>query len=143
LRRNLGAHNRESSSAYDRHVPLFMGGVKAPPGLTLRVLEVGMSPPRRDGIDRHGRFLQGKEFDIAETSLSSHVIAVSRGAPFVGIPVFPRRLFSQNHIFVNVAFEIDKPEDLVGKRVLIRGRRASRQTAPTSSISSGIRLIRA
>jgi hypothetical protein len=34
------------------------------------------------------------EFDIAETSLSSHVIATSRGAPFVGIPVIPRRLFS-------------------------------------------------
>jgi len=37
---------------YDRHVPLFMGTVKAPPGINLRVLEVGMSPPRRDGIDR-------------------------------------------------------------------------------------------
>jgi len=105
---------------YDRHVPLFMGAVKVPSGLALRVLEVGMSPPRRDGVERHGRFLQEKEFDIAETSLSSHVIATSRGAPFVGIPVFPRRLFSQNHIFVNVASGIDKPEDLVGKRVLIR-----------------------
>ena len=105
---------------YDRHVPLFMGMAKAPAGLNLRVLEVGMSPPRRDGIDRHERFLQNKEFDLAETSLSSHVIATSRGAPFVGIPVFPRRLFSQNHIFVNVASGIETPQDLAGKRVVIR-----------------------
>ncbi|MGC2199968.1 MAG: hypothetical protein WA633_07450 [Stellaceae bacterium] len=86
---------------YDRHIPLFMGSVKPPAGLTLKMLEVGMSHPGRDGVARHERFLQNNEFDIAETSLSSHVIATSRGAPFVGIPVFPRRLFSQNHIFVN------------------------------------------
>ncbi len=105
---------------YDRHVPFFMGSVPAPDGLTLRPFEVGMAPPRRDGIDRHRRFLEGKEFDIAETSLSSHVIATSRGAPFVGIPVFPRRLFRQNHIFVNVDSGIEQPRDLIGKRVVIR-----------------------
>ena len=98
---------------YDRHVPFFMGSVPAPDGLTLRPYEVGMAPPRRDGVDRHRRFLEGKEFDIAETSLSSHVIATSRGAPFVGIPVFPRRLFSQNHIFVNVDSGIEQPRDLI------------------------------
>jgi 4,5-dihydroxyphthalate decarboxylase len=105
---------------YDRHVPLFMGAVKPPPGLALRMLEVGMSHPCRDGVARHERFLRNNEFDIAETSLSSHVIATSRGAPFVGIPVFPRRLFSQNHIFVNTASGIHEPSDLVGRRVLIR-----------------------
>jgi 4,5-dihydroxyphthalate decarboxylase len=106
---------------YDRHVPLFMGTAKPPEGLTLRALEVGMSPPaRRDGLDRHERFLRDKEFDLAETSLSSHVIAISRRAAFVGIPVFPRRLFSQNHIFVNRRSGIERPQDLVGKRVVIR-----------------------
>jgi len=105
---------------YDRHVPFFMGSVKTPPGVTLRPLEVGMSHPCRDGIARHERFLRNNEFDIAETSLSSHVIATSRGAPFVGIPVFPRRLFSQNHMFVNASAGIDKPQDLIGRRVLIR-----------------------
>ncbi len=105
---------------YDRHVPFFMGSVPAPDGLVLRPYEVGMAPPRRDGIDRHRRFLEHNEFDIAETSLSSHVIATSRGAPFVAIPVFPRRLFSQNHIFVNVDSGIESPRDLIGKRVIIR-----------------------
>lgn len=64
----------------DRHIPLFMGAVKSPPGLTLRTLEVGMSHPGRDGVARHERFLQNNELDIAETLLSSHVIATSRGA---------------------------------------------------------------
>lgn len=105
---------------YDRHVPFFMGAVTPPDGLTLRPLEVGMAPPRRDGVDRHRRFLEDGEFDICETSLSSHIIATSRGAPFVGIPIFPRRLFSQNHIFVNVNAGIETPKDLVGKKVIIR-----------------------
>jgi 4,5-dihydroxyphthalate decarboxylase len=105
---------------YDRHVPFFMGSVRPPDGLTLRPYEVGMAPPRRDGIDRHRRFLEDGEFDIAETSLSSHIISVSRGAPFVGIPVFPRRLFSQNHFFVNVNAGIETPKDLIGKRVIVR-----------------------
>ena len=51
---------------YDRHVPFFMGTVALPDGLQLRPLEVGMAPPRRDGIDRHRRFLQNREFDIAD-----------------------------------------------------------------------------
>ena len=105
---------------YDRHVPFFMGLVEPPDGLTLRPFEVGMAPPRRDGVDRHRRFLEDKEFDIAETSLSSHIIATSRGAPFVGIPIFPRRLFSQNHIFVNADSGIESPRDLIGKRVIVR-----------------------
>ncbi len=105
---------------YDRHVPFFMGLVEPPDGLTLRPYEVGMAPPRRDGVDRHRRFLEDGEFDIAETSLSSHIIATSRGAPFVGIPVFPRRLFSQNHFFVNAASGIETPRDLIGKRVIVR-----------------------
>lgn len=105
---------------YDRHIPFFFNSLELPSNLRLRPLEVGMGPPRRDGVDRHRRFLQDKEFDIAETSLSSHVIAMSRDEPFVGIPVFPRRLFSQNHIFVNAKAGIDKPQDLIGKRVILR-----------------------
>ena len=105
---------------YDRHVPFFMGLVEPPEGLKLKPLEVGMAPPRRDGVDRHRRFLEKGEFDVAETSLSSHIIATARGAPFVGIPVFPRRLFSQNHIFVNARAGIETPKDLIGKRVILR-----------------------
>ncbi len=83
-------------------------------------------------------FLPNNEFDIAETSLSSHVLTTSRGAPFVDIPIFPRRLFSQHHIFVNRSARIDKPEDLIGRRVLIR----SFQTTMTVLALGGLTLLR-
>jgi 4,5-dihydroxyphthalate decarboxylase len=102
---------------YDRHVPFFLGTVPLPRGLKYRALEVGMVPPRRDGIQRHRRMLHDLEFDAAEVSLCSYIMAKSRGSALTGIPVFPRRLYSQNHIFVKRQSGIDKPADLRGRRV--------------------------
>lgn len=102
---------------YDRHVPFFLGTVKAPDGLRYNALEVGMVPPRRDGIDRHRRMLRDLEFDAAEVSLCSYILARARGVPLIGIPVFPRRLYSQNHIFVGRHSGIEKPGDLRGRKV--------------------------
>jgi len=102
---------------YDRHMPLFLNAVEPPRGLRYRALEVGMVPPRRDGIDRHGRMLKGLEFDAAEVSLASYIMAKQRGLPLIGVPVFPRRLFSQNHLFVNRNAGIRRPADLKGKRI--------------------------
>lgn len=96
---------------YDRHVPFFLGAVKCPPGLTYNALEVGMVPPRRDGIDRHRRMLRELEFDAAEVSLCSYILAKTRGVPLTGIPVFPRRLYSQNHIWVRTDSGIKEPAD--------------------------------
>ena len=61
--------------------------------------------------------LQKGEFDIAEVSLSSYLMAKSRGMPFTAIPVFPRRLFSLSQMWVNVDAGIDSPKDLIGKKV--------------------------
>jgi 4,5-dihydroxyphthalate decarboxylase len=105
---------------YDRHVPFFMGMVASPPGLAIRALEVGMAPPRRDGVDRHRRFLLRGEFDICEMSVSSYLTAKDRGLPFTAVPVFPRRLFSQNHMFVSARSGVTGPKDLEGKRVCAR-----------------------
>ena len=105
---------------YDRHVPFFMGMVDNPEGIELKALEVGMAPPRRNGIDRHRRFMQDEEFDICEMSVSSYLTAKSRGLDYTAVPVFPRRLFSQNHMFVSTAAGIDKPADLLGKKVCCR-----------------------
>jgi 4,5-dihydroxyphthalate decarboxylase len=102
---------------YDRHVPLFMGLVPPPAGLRYHALEVGMVPPRRDGVDRHRRMLRELEFDAAEVSLASYIMARQRGAPLTAIPVFPRRLFSQNHVFVNRASGIRSAAELAGRRV--------------------------
>ena len=107
---------------YDRHVPFFMNMVAAPADadFSLRALEVGMAPPRRDGIERHARFMKGEEFDICEMSVSSYLTARSRGAPYSAVPVFPRRLFSQNHMFVSTAANVSEPKDLIGKKVCCR-----------------------
>ena len=103
-------------SHYDRHIPLFDGSVTAE-GVDLQVLEVGQSNPLKHGQDRHERMLQKGEFDICELSLSSYLIAKSRGMPFTAIPVFPRRLFSLSQMWVNVNAGIKAPQDLVGKKV--------------------------
>lgn len=103
-------------SHYDRHIPFFDGSVTAE-GVDLQVLEVGQSHPLKHGQDRHERMLQKSEFDICELSLSSYLIAKSRGMPFTAIPVFPRRLFSLSQMWVNVHAGIQSPQDLIGKKV--------------------------
>jgi 4,5-dihydroxyphthalate decarboxylase len=103
-------------SHYDRHIPLFDGSVRAD-GVDLQVLEVGQSHPLRHGQDRHERMLQHGEFDICELSLSSYLIAKSRGMPFTAIPLFPRRLFSLSQMWVSTNAGIKSPHDLVGKKV--------------------------
>ena len=105
----------------DRHAPFFMGTVSRPEGVSLRALEVGVGfdPGRRDGIDRHGRMFRDQEFDICEQSLASFVMSRARSDDFVATPVFPRRLFSQLCMFVNVDSGIDEPRDLIGKKVAV------------------------
>jgi 4,5-dihydroxyphthalate decarboxylase len=103
-------------SHYDRHIPFFDGSVTAE-GVDLEVLQVGQSHPLKHGQDRHERMLQKEEFDICELSLSSYLIAKSRGMAFTAIPVFPRRLFSLSQMWVNTNAGIHSPQDLIGRRV--------------------------
>ena len=104
---------------YDRHMPFFLGTVTPPAGVEVRALEVGMVPPRRHGIRRHARMLNDHEFDFCELSLVSYIMAKAKGSPLTAIPVFPRRLFSQNHVYVREDSPIEHPRDLRGKRVLV------------------------
>jgi 4,5-dihydroxyphthalate decarboxylase len=104
---------------YDRHMPFFDGTVRQPDGFTLRPLQVGQSHALAGGIDRHGGMLAGK-YDIAEFSMSTFLMAIDRKRPIIGIPVFPRRLFSAGLYFVREDSPFTKPSDLRGKRVAIR-----------------------
>ncbi len=70
---------------------------------------------------RHERFLQHFEFDAAELSLSSYLIAVDRGLPVHAVPIFPRRLFSQSQMYRNLNCGVDGPRDLIGKRIGLSG----------------------
>ncbi len=104
-------------SLYDRHIPFFDGTLTLPKNVELNVLQAGQSSPLRDGINRHERMIQKKEFDVCELSFSSYIMAKSRNMPFTAIPVFPRRLFSQSQMYVNVASGIHSPQDLIGRKV--------------------------
>ena len=61
--------------------------------------------------------LQNKELNISETSLSSYLMAKTRNVPLTAIPVFPRRQFSQSHIWVNASAGMHAPKDLIGRKV--------------------------
>jgi 4,5-dihydroxyphthalate decarboxylase len=64
------------------------------------------------------RMLRYGEFDAAECSLSSYIMSRERGYPrLIAIPVFPSRFFRHAFIFVNTECGIEKPKDLIGKRV--------------------------
>src|SRR6202051_1902781 len=64
------------------------------------------------------RQLRFAEFDVAEMSMSSLLMARSKGDDrFVGIPVFTTRRFFHTGILVRRAAGIDAPADLKGKRV--------------------------
>ncbi len=101
---------------YDRHVPFLEGSV-APEGVDLRTIEVGQTSPGRHGTGRHRRMLRDGEFEACEISFSSYLMAVERGLPFIGIPIVPRRLFSQSLIYTRIDSPLTGPADLVGKRV--------------------------
>jgi 4,5-dihydroxyphthalate decarboxylase len=64
------------------------------------------------------RALIGAEFDACEVSLSSYLIALSRGAtPYRALPVFLSRVFRHSAIYVRTDRGIADPKDLRGKRV--------------------------
>ena len=86
-------------------------------GIDLNILIVGQSDRQRDGEERHERMLQKAEFDVAELSLSSYLMAKSRAMPFTAMPIFPRRLFSHSQMWINVDAGISEPKDLIGKKV--------------------------
>jgi 4,5-dihydroxyphthalate decarboxylase len=103
---------------YDRHFPFFDGTAPAPDWLDLRVHQIGQSTMLRDGTDRHGRMLEG-DYDVAEFSLSSFLIAREKGLPIVGVPIFPRRLFSMSQMWVHPDAPYRTPRDLIGKKVAL------------------------
>ena len=102
---------------YDRLMPFHDGTVELPPGLDLKVLQVGQEGRLREGAHRHERMLQEGEFDAAEVSLSSYVAACARGMVYTAIPVFPRRLFSLGQVFVNTHSTYCHPREFAGRTI--------------------------
>lgn len=89
-------------------------GVVQPDGIELTVVT------NMDSIERHSRFLQKNEFDIAEISLSSFLIARDHGFPYSAIPVFMSRRFGHGFIYINTSKGIRTPADLIGRKVGVK-----------------------
>ncbi len=105
----------------DLHLTLAAGDYES-----IRALKEGTVKP--DGIEltiltdmtaevRHARMLRGRQFDVAELSLSNYMVAKDQGLPFIAIPVFLHRRFRHGFAFVNTTKGIEKPKDLIGKKV--------------------------
>lgn len=95
---------------YDRIMPLIIGQVPTD-GIEIIYLPLEVE-------EIFWRQIRYAEFDVSEMSLSTYVLALSRGDNrFVAIPVFPSRMFRHSSIFVNIEKGIKKPQDLIGKKV--------------------------
>jgi len=95
-------------------VRALMEGTVKPDGIALTMLT------QMDSATRHWRMMRNGEFDAAEYSLSSYLMARDRGLPFTAIPVFLHRRFRHGFIFINAKAGIDKPKDLIGKRIGVK-----------------------
>ncbi len=93
----------------ERVEPLISGEVK-PEGIEL-------IPTYSDPSETFWRQLNFQEFEIAEMSLSSYLIAKSHGSDMVAIPVFPSRRFMHMEHSYHVDSGIKEPSDIKGKRV--------------------------
>src|SRR5262249_54792259 len=93
---------------YDRTAALRDGSI-APAGIELAYL---VSAPSAT----FWRMLKFDEFDVAEMSLSSFLIAKARGRAWTALPVFPFRAFFHTYVFVRADSAIAAPADLAGAR---------------------------
>lgn len=93
-----------------RTVPVF-GGTVQPEGITLLTTPLNAS-------EMYWRQLKFGEFDISEMSISSLIIATSKGpTDWVALPVFTTRHFFHTSVLVRGSANIRTPGDLRGKRI--------------------------
>jgi len=86
-------------------------GSVVPDGIELVVLT------GTDSNTRHHRFLQGGEFDVAELSACSYLIARGMGHALTSLPVFLHRRFRHGAFYVNTTKGIRRPKDLEGRKI--------------------------
>lgn len=94
---------------YDRMWPLRTGEVRVG-GAELNFLDLPVE-------ETFFRMLKFGEFDIAEMSLSSYVLTLAQGAPFVAVPVFPSRAFRHSAVYVSQDSPVTNPRDLAAGTV--------------------------
>jgi 4,5-dihydroxyphthalate decarboxylase len=97
-------------SAFNERVEPLMDG-------TIEVEGVDLIPTYSHPGETFWRQLKFQEFDVGEMSLSSYLIARSRGVDMIAIPVFPSRRLFHGEVAYHADSGIKEPADLVGKRI--------------------------
>jgi 4,5-dihydroxyphthalate decarboxylase len=97
-------------SRYD-HVVDVLAGIVPVQGIDLNVLDLPLH-------DIFFRFVQFKEFDVAEISMAKYVSMISQGDDsLIALPVFPSRVLRHSAIYVRTDGPVKAPADLAGRRV--------------------------
>jgi 4,5-dihydroxyphthalate decarboxylase len=97
-------------SAYNERVEPLMNG-------TVQAEGIDIVPTYSHPAETFWRQLKFGEFEIAEMSMSSYLIARSQGADMIALPVFPSRRLFQTELSYHIDSGIEKPRDLSGKRL--------------------------
>jgi 4,5-dihydroxyphthalate decarboxylase len=84
---------------------------------TIKAAGIEIIPTYSHPSETFWRQLKFKEFEVAEMSMSSYLIARSRGADMIALPVFPSRRFFHAEQSYHVDSGIKEPGDLNGKRI--------------------------
>lgn len=104
IRIRLGCRNYDGTSE-------IMRGRLTIPGIEIAPLE-------QESVAGMFTGMFNGDFDVSEMSLAELIYYTSRNQnDFVGIPVFPSRMFRHGFIFVRRAANIASPRDLIGKRL--------------------------
>ena len=97
-------------SAFNERVDPLMKGLVEAEGIEL-------VPTYSHPSETFWRQLKHQEFEVGEMSMSSYLIARERGFGMIALPVFPSRRLFHTEISYHQDSNIEKPEDLVGKRM--------------------------
>jgi 4,5-dihydroxyphthalate decarboxylase len=97
-------------SAYNERVEPLMNG-------TIKIDNVELIPTYSHPAETFWRQLKFGEFEVAEMSISSYLIARSQGADMIALPVFPSRRLFQTELSYHSDSGITGPQDLAGKRL--------------------------
>lgn len=99
-----------ASRTYDGTLPILRGQMQVP-GFDLQITETS------DVAGMFAAMFKG-QYDVGEMSLGELIYYTSRGkADFLGIPVFPSRMFRHGFIFCRRSSGLDEPHRLSGKSV--------------------------
>lgn len=97
-------------SAFNERVEPLMNG-------TVKAEGIELIPTYSHPAETFWRQLKFGEFEVAEMSMSSYLIAKSQGADMIALPVFPSRRLFQTELSYHVDSGITRPEDLAGKKL--------------------------